>query len=63
MLDQKKTVNTSNFAKDYKTFKIERLARRGIYQVTDNAGNLIIILPLLSQAKKFIDNRIAKAGN
>jgi hypothetical protein len=43
---------------NYKNYTIEKFARRGIYQVTDNAGNLIIIVPLLKQAKKFIDQKV-----
>jgi hypothetical protein len=43
----------------YNGYTISKLARRGVYEVTDNAGNLIIVLPLLAQAKKFIDKKVA----
>jgi len=42
----------------YKNFTIEKLCRRGVYQITDSNNNLIIILPLLSDCKKFIDKKV-----
>jgi hypothetical protein len=42
----------------YKGYKINKLARRGVYEVTDANENLIITLPLLSHCKQFIDKKI-----
>jgi hypothetical protein len=44
---------------NYNGYTISKLARRGVYEVTDNSGNLVIVLPLLAQAKKFIDKKVA----
>lgn len=41
----------------YKGFTITKLARRGVYQVTDSNGQIITILPLLRHAKRFVDRR------
>ena len=61
-LGQKNPLNTSDFARDYETYKIERLARRGLYEINDSAGNFIAVFPRLVDCRKFIDKQIAKAG-
>jgi hypothetical protein len=42
----------------YKNYTIERLGRRGIYQVLDNNKNLVCVMPLLKDCKKFIDKKV-----
>jgi hypothetical protein len=42
----------------YKGYTITRLTRKGVYQITDSNGRIIITLPLLRHAKRHI-NRIA----
>lgn len=41
----------------YKGYTISKLTRKGVYQVTDSNGQLVITLPLLRHAKRFIDRR------
>jgi len=42
----------------YKNYTIEKLARRGIYQVIDGNKNIICVMPLLKDCKKIVDARI-----
>jgi len=44
----------------YNGYTITKLARRGIYEITDANGNILAVMPHLYDCKKIID---AKAGN
>ena len=42
----------------YKNYTINKLARRGVYEIADLDGNVIVVLPLLRNCKKFIDKKV-----
>jgi hypothetical protein len=44
---------------NYKGYTIEKLARRGVYQIIDPSNNVLATLPLLSDCKKIIDRKAA----
>ena len=41
----------------YNGYTISKHTRKGVYQVTDSNGELVITLPLLRHAKRFVDRR------
>jgi hypothetical protein len=41
----------------YKNYTIEKLTRKGIYQIIDNTKTVVGVLPLLRDCKKFIDKK------
>jgi hypothetical protein len=44
---------------NYKGYTIEKLARRGVYQIIDSSNNVLAVLPLLLDCKKIIDRKVA----
>lgn len=44
---------------NYKGYTIEKLARRGVYQIIDQSNNVLAVLPLLADCKKIIDRKAA----
>ena len=44
----------------YKGYTIKRNAERGLCQVIDNEGNVIALMSLVRECKKFIDTKAGK---
>ena len=44
--------------RNYKGYIIEKFARRGLYQVSNDNGNAIAMFTLVRDCKKFIDKKV-----
>jgi hypothetical protein len=42
----------------YNGYIISKMARRGVYQIADINGNIIVVFPHLYDCKKFIDKKV-----